>query len=146
MAAKTGLTARQRRFVDEYLIDLNATQAAVRAGYSPKTAEQLGYQLLQKPSVGVAVATGARKRTEEAEITAQDVLRGLHKEAVREGDGASHAARVQAWGLLGKYHKLFTDKIEADISADVTVTDARGQLESVIARQLATRGKGDSAQ
>ena len=52
------LTAKQQRFCDEYLIDLNATQAAIRAGYSPKTAEQLAYQLLQKTSVLLQKTTG----------------------------------------------------------------------------------------
>ena len=50
-----GLIDKQQRFVDEYLIDLNATQAAIRAGYSEKTAEQQGYQLLQKTSVLKAI-------------------------------------------------------------------------------------------
>ncbi|MDF3636413.1 terminase small subunit, partial [Enterobacter cloacae] len=51
-----GLTAQQRRFVAEYLKDGNATQAAIRAGYSKKSAEQIGYQLLQKTSVAQAIA------------------------------------------------------------------------------------------
>ena len=51
-----GLTDQQRLFVAEYLKDNNATQAAIRAGYSKKTAEQIGYQLLQKTSVAQAIA------------------------------------------------------------------------------------------
>lgn len=51
-----GLTFRQQRFVDEYLIDLNATQAAIRAGYSHTTAEQIGHQLLKKTSVSAVIA------------------------------------------------------------------------------------------
>ena len=50
------LTDKQKRFVEEYLVDLNATQAAIRAGYSEKTAEQQAYQLLQKTSVSEAIA------------------------------------------------------------------------------------------
>lgn len=139
------MTPRQERFVSEYLIDLNATQAAIRAGYSTKTANEQGARLLANASVSQRVAAKARQHTAKAEITAQDVLQGLYLEATREGEGASHGARVSAWGLLGKYHKLFVDRIEADISADITVTDARGQLESVIARQLATRDKAGSS-
>jgi len=139
------LTPKQERFVSEYLIDLNGTQAAIRAGYSPKTANEQAARLLANVSVAAEVAKRSRKHAERAEITAQDVLQGLHKEATREDEGSSHSARVSAWGLLGKYHKLFTDRIEADISADVTVTDARGQLESVIARQLAAGSKDGSA-
>ena len=54
------LTAKQERFVAEYLIDLNATQAAIRAGYSEKTADQYGHQLLKKTSVAAAIAVDAR--------------------------------------------------------------------------------------
>lgn len=140
------LTAKQRRFVAEYLIDLNATQAAIRAGYSQKTARSVGSENLTKPDIAAAIAKGARKQAEKADISAQDVLQGLFKEATREGEGSSHAARVSAWGLLGKYHKLFTDRIEADVSADVTISDARGQLESVIARQLAARGQASGSE
>jgi len=112
MAAKTGLSDKQKQFVAEYLIDLNATQAAIRAGYSAKTAQEQGSRLLSNAMVAHAVADGAQKRIVKADVTAQDVIDGLYREATRVGDGASHGARVQAWGLLGKYHKLFTDRIE----------------------------------
>ncbi len=131
------LTEKQKRFVAEYLIDLNATQAAIRAGYSSKTADKIGAQLLGKTWVADAVALGAQKRIRKAEVTAQDVIEGLYLEATREGEGASHGARVSAWGLLGKYHKLFTDRIEADISGDITVTDAKSKLQHIVSR-LAT--------
>jgi len=71
------LTAKQQRFCDEYLIDLNATQAAIRAGYSKKTAEQLAYQLLQKTSVQNHIAELQKKREERTEITQDSVLREL---------------------------------------------------------------------
>lgn len=128
------LTEKQKRFVAEYLIDLNATQAAIRAGYSAKTANQQGPRLLVNTGVQQAISQGAQKRVRNAEVTAQDVLEGLYREATREGDGASHGARVSAWGLLGKYHKLFTDRIEADISGDITVTDAKSKLQHIVSR------------
>lgn len=144
-AAERPLTPKQERFVSEYLIDLNATQAAIRAGYSPRSAEVEGHRLLRNAKVAQLISANARRHAAKADVSAQDVINGLYLEATREGEGASHGARVQAWGLLGKYHKLFVDRIEADVSADVTVTDARGQLESVIARQLAARGKASSS-
>lgn len=134
------LTEKQRRFVAEYLIDLNATQAAIRAGYSAKTANEQGARLLANVSVRAKVAEGADKRIRKAEITAQDVLDGLYREATREGEGSSHGARVSAWGLLGKYHKLFTDKIEADVSGDITVTDAKSKLQHIVSRLAASTG------
>lgn len=71
------LTEKQKRFVEEYLVDLNATQAAIRAGYSPKTAEQVAYQLLQKTSVSTEIQLAIKKRSERTEITQDRVLREL---------------------------------------------------------------------
>ena len=71
------LTARQARFVDEYLIDLNATQAAVRAGYSKKTAGQVGFENLKKPEIAAAVQEAQEARSERTEITQDQVLREL---------------------------------------------------------------------
>lgn len=85
------LTAKQQRFCDEYLIDLNATQAAIRAGYSPKTAEQLAYQLLQKTSVQNHISELQKEREKRTEIT-QD--RVLHELALIAFAKASDYARV----------------------------------------------------
>lgn len=71
------LTLRQQRFIAEYLVDLNATQAAIRAGYSAKTAEQQGYQLLQLPLVAEAVAKRQAERLASVDVTAERVLREL---------------------------------------------------------------------
>lgn len=71
------LTAKQQRFCDEYLIDLNATQAAIRAGYSEKTAMEQGYQLLQKTSVAEYITERKTDRMERTEITQDMVLKEL---------------------------------------------------------------------
>lgn len=71
------LTAKQQRFCDEYLIDLNATQAAIRAGYSENTAMEQGYQLLQKTSVAEYIAERKQDRIARTEITQDRVLREL---------------------------------------------------------------------
>lgn len=68
------LTPKQAQFAQEYLVDLNATQAAIRAGYSAKTAEQQGFQLLQKTSVQKAIAEGRRQREERTAVSADRVL------------------------------------------------------------------------
>lgn len=69
------LTPKQQRFVVEYLVDLNGTQAAIRAGYSAKTAEQMAYQLLQKTSVKKAISAARKDQQDRTEITADRVLR-----------------------------------------------------------------------
>jgi phage terminase small subunit len=97
------LTPKQRRFVDEYLMDLNATQAAIRAGYSTHTAEQQGARLLGNAKVFEAVQAAQNARSTRVRITQDDVLRGLHREATWMGDGSTHSARVAAWGLIAKH-------------------------------------------
>jgi phage terminase small subunit len=71
------LTPKQEMFVSEYLIDLNATQAAKRAGYSEKTAEQYGHQLLKKTLVADAIAEAQANRSERTEITQDYVLESI---------------------------------------------------------------------
>jgi phage terminase small subunit len=73
------LTPKQQRFVDEYLLDLNATQAAIRAGYSAKTAGAVGHENLRKPEIADAIAGAQQKRSARTEITQDMVLRELAK-------------------------------------------------------------------
>lgn len=68
------LTDKQEKFCNEYLIDLNATQAAIRAGYSPKTAMEQGYQLLQKTSVAAFIQERRKELQEVTGITQKRVL------------------------------------------------------------------------
>lgn len=71
------LTDRQRMFVAEYLVDLNATQAAIRAGYSAKTAEQQGPRLLGNVGVSAAIEAAMKAREQRTQITADRVLQEL---------------------------------------------------------------------
>ncbi|MEQ2049450.1 terminase small subunit [Burkholderia multivorans] len=71
------LTPKQQRFVDEYLVDLNATQAAIRAGYSPKTAYRIGAELLQKTSVAAALAECMKARRQRTQVDADYVLQRM---------------------------------------------------------------------
>jgi len=75
MARKRGLTPKQKRFVEEYLIDLNATQAAVRAGFSSNRASEIGWQQLQKTTVKNAIQAAMDRRSLRTETTADEVLR-----------------------------------------------------------------------
>lgn len=73
------LTAKQQRFVDEYLIDLNATQAAIRASYSKKTARQIADQNLSKLDIKAAIEKRMQSRSDRTGITQDKVLRKLAK-------------------------------------------------------------------
>jgi phage terminase small subunit len=92
VARKTGLTEKQAEFVRQYLIDLNATAAAIRAGYSPRTANEQASRLLANVSIGDAVAKAMAARSARTGIKAERVLRGLAAAAF--GD----PRKVVQWG------------------------------------------------
>lgn len=137
------LTAKQQRFCDEYLIDLNATQAAIRAGYSEKTARQIGTENLSKPDIKGYIDERMAEK-EASLIASQDevmryltsVLRGESKseivvvesigdyltEARRMKKAPDEKERLKAAELLGKAHMLFTDKVQQDIDMDLNIT------------------------
>lgn len=136
---------KQRRFVDEYLVDLNATQAAIRAGYSAKTAYAQGQRLLKHVEVQKAVTDAQEKRSERTAITADYVLQGIQevaercmqRAAVMVGRGEDRAQATdeegnhlwefdatganKAFELLGKHLKLFTEKVDHQ-SSDGTMS------------------------
>ena len=76
---KSTLSAKQSIFVEEYLVDLNATQAAIRAGYSEDTAQQIGSENLSKPVIQGAIQVAMNERSKRIEITADNVLKELGK-------------------------------------------------------------------
>ncbi|CAB4127526.1 XtmA Phage terminase, small subunit [uncultured Caudovirales phage] len=116
------LTAKQAAFVKEYLIDLNATQAAIRAGYSAKTAQEQSSRLLSNAIIRENVQKAMDERSETVGLTAADVLRDINavkadamrKTYDKEGNEvmANHTAALKALELQGKHLKMFTDKIE----------------------------------
>jgi phage terminase small subunit len=100
---------KQQRFVEEYVVDLNATQAAIRAGYSSDTAYSQGQRLLKHVEVAQAIADGSQKTTTRLQLTAELVLNGLLDIALH---GEREANRVRSWELLGKHLALFADRLE----------------------------------
>jgi len=73
------LTDKQQRFVAEYLVDLNATQAAIRAGYSEKTARQVGSENLSKPDIADAIAKRQAKVAKKVEVTVESLATELEE-------------------------------------------------------------------
>lgn len=112
------LNANQSRFVGEYLIDLNATQAAIRAGYSAKTAVQQGSRLLMNADIQQAIEERQKVLQQRTEITQESVILELAKIAF--GD----QRRVMSWGPDGiklRPSNALTDD-EAAVVAEVTET------------------------
>lgn len=115
------LTPKQVLFVEEYLVDLNATQAAIRAGYSEKTAGRIGAENIQKPVIQEAIAERMKMRIERTEITQDRVLTDIElikQDAMRvleDKDGRSvminHAAALKACELQGRHLQMWNDKL-----------------------------------
>ena len=78
------LTPKQERFVQEYLVDLNATQAAIRAGYSEKTASRIGPELLVKTCISEAIQKAMKKREKRTEVTQDYVITKLREIAEKD--------------------------------------------------------------
>lgn len=117
------LTPKQQRFIEEYLVDLNATQAAIRAGYSAKTAEWQGPQLLGKTHVAEAVQAQRAKLSERTMRTAVDVMADIGRvrasamqTIVDPQSGAevmvSYKDAIKALELEGKHLGAFVDRVE----------------------------------
>lgn len=117
------LTPKQQRFVEEYLIDLNGTRAAIRAGYSAKTANQQAARLLANVNVQAAVSVARKEQSDKAKIDAGYVLDRLRREAEFTGEGASHSARVQALTQLGKHLGMFVERHEVKTSTRLVVEE-----------------------
>ena len=139
------MTPKQERFVEEYLVDLNATQAAIRAGYSEQTARQIGAQNLSKLVIQQAIEAARNKRSERVELTQDEVVRDLRElrdicmgrkpvritEVVKNAQLGEVTAREvevyaleptgagKALDLLGKHLGMFKDKL--DLTANVPV-------------------------
>ena len=144
------MTPKQKRFCDEYLIDLNATQAAIRAGYSKKTAYAIGNENLMKPELKKYIED--RMAEKESELIAdQDevlryltsVLRGESRSEVvvveNVGNFRSEARtmdkypdekeRLRAAELLGKRYGLYTDRVEQEVDMELSITVDYGDDE-----------------
>lgn len=121
------MNPKQQRFVEEYLVDLNATQAAIRAGYSAKTAYSHGQRLLKDVEIAAAVESGKQARSVRTELTQdwvlerlrENVQRGLQQVAVHDHEGNPtgeyrYEGNVvnRAVELVGKHLGMFTDRVE----------------------------------
>lgn len=136
------MNAKQKRFCDEYLIDCNATQAAIRAGYSPKTAKVTGAKMLTNANLKAYIDEQLERIHNEKTADAQEVLeyltavmRGQHTEQTLQliGDGVQKIAdidvsakeRLKAAELIGKRYGMFKDNVGIDLEPVVIVNDLK---------------------
>ena len=167
------LTAKQECFVKEYLIDLNATQAAIRAGYSQKNADKIGSELLGKTRVKEKIQEAMDKRSERTQVSADYVLNTIVDTIERcrqakpvfdkqgnityteteDGDLAQAfvfdaSAVLRGAELLGKHLKLFTDKTEitGKDGAPISIEDATVRASRVAALIAQANARKDEAE
>lgn len=140
------MTAKQRRFCDEYIIDLNATQAAIRAGYSKNYANTNAFKLLHNTAIKRYIDERMKEK-EDSLIAKQDevlkyltsVMRGKSESSVLAacGDGFQEVIakppdekeRLKAAELLGKRYGLYTEKTEQQIDMELNISIDYGEEE-----------------
>ena len=120
------LTPKQERFVQEYLVDLNATQAAIRAGYKEKTAGEIGSENLKKPEIQKALQKALKDREGRTEVTQDYVIKKLVEIADKEASDAQdselkYSSKIRALELLGKHTGAF-EKAKED-GGEVKIID-----------------------
>ena len=126
------LTDRQARFCEEYLIDLNATQAAIRAGYSEKTANRIASELLSKLDIQEKITELKAERAKRTEMTQDSVIQELAAVARAEVKGVRAVDKLKALELLGKHLGMFVERYEvnaADIEKRIAEAREQGKKE-----------------
>lgn len=125
------LNTKQTRFVEEFTVDFNASQAAIRAGYSEKSSRAIGCELLTIPDIKTAIQTRVKELSNDALVTRELIISGLLAEAMNYGEKSSHAARVSAWSQLAKVSGLNIESKPHD--------DVQQLLRDITANNAATR-------
>ena len=106
------LNVKQSRFVEEYLIDNNATQAAIRAGYAEKTAYSQGQRLLKQVEVDQVVTLGKEDISKRVGITQEQVIEDIIRIGASAEAAGKHNAALKASELLAKHLGMFVERIE----------------------------------
>ena len=120
------MTDKQKMFCHEYMVDRNATQAAIRAGYSPKTAKSQGQRLLTKVDIKKYIDEHTEEQYERAGISADDVLNELVSIAMVDGVEITGKQKIKALELLGRHLGLF------DNNKDKAAEQTLERLDSIL--------------
>lgn len=133
------LSAKQEQFCREYLVDLNATQAAIRAGYSAKTAAVIGNENLIKPYIAERIAELKQERAEKTSRTAQDALNDLFAYTREAHDIGDLKTAMKGLELQLKHFGELTDKVKSEVSGP-----NGGAVQGELTIKLVRPGHADS--
>lgn len=134
---KQKLTAKQKAFCREYVINHNATQSATKAEYSKKTAYSQGQRLLKKDEIKNEIERLEKKNIEKVTVTAQEILTELKRIAFDlQDEKITYKDKLRALELLGKHLGMFIEKQEVSLKAEVDQRILKIEME---AEELARR-------
>ena len=106
------LTERQRRFCEEFLVDLNATQAVTRAGYNTKWPNRIAFQLMENPAIRIAIDGLRAERSKSSDVTKDSVLRGIQKAIRLAEESKNTGAMLRGYELLARHLGMFIERTE----------------------------------
>lgn len=106
------LTERELGFVQQYLVDKNATQAAIRAGYSPTSAGRHGHDMLKRPIIKAALARELKAQAARTLMTADQVLLDIQHIGDKALRSAEFSVALRSRELIGKHFRVFAEKVE----------------------------------
>ena len=129
-------TAKQSRFIDEFMLDMNATQAAIRAGYSPRSARVIAQETLLNPAVQAELQARQAAESERLGVTRQQVVAGLLEAAQMARENSDPGGMVRAFSTLGQMMGFYPSRHHRmQVSAPVTAPDL-SRLEALSDAEL----------
>lgn len=148
-ACLDALTTKQRLFCEEYLKDLNASRAVLRAGYKTENPNRIGHELMQKEGVRFAIDGLMADRAEKTKVDANFVIQKVLKSIERSEESRNEAALLRGAELLARHLGMFVDKTEISGPEAGAIELERKTREDVAAFQSAIvrlAGRGDAGE
>jgi len=134
MAKGDKITAQQEQFCLEFIKDLNAVRAAIRAGYGEQHAKKNAWTIIRNPAVAERISDLKADQTKRTKIEADDILRRLVRIADKTEQEGDYQAAIRSLELLGKHQAMWTDKNLTEM--EVKNAFATGNSEEDIARDV----------
>lgn len=143
------LTGKQKAFCEEYLVDLNATQAVLRAGYQTKYPNRVAFQLMENPAIRIAIDGLRAERSKGSDVTKDFVLRGIQKAIRLAEESGNLNALLRGHELLARHLGMFIERTEISgpdgdaIRMEQKVKQDVSDFTSRLARLAKSRGEGN---